>query len=288
MICFKALNETILIRVFNMKGLSKGVKIFLAILAVIVAVILFVFVIPLVTESPPAVLMVHSGKVELAQSPFRDVTGTTQISVGNSVKTYPGSEASIVFFGSSILRLGENTTLTLSELDIRKEGKRVSLKQDTGRVWNKVIKLSGIEEYSLETPDAVATIRGTAFDSWVRDNLTGILVAENRVNVTEKTSAKLTEVNENEQADVSAGTLFVHPFVEDSWIKENKEKDEQFLLELREKIKSKYWIYLLIAKSQYKLTDEQVNRYIDNALRGTYSQDQVDSALNQLGFEIKV
>ncbi|MBS3053050.1 MAG: hypothetical protein J4469_00970, partial [Candidatus Aenigmarchaeota archaeon] len=80
----------------------------------------------------------------------------------------------------------------------------------------------------------------------------------------------------------------VKPLAEDSWIRKNKEKDEQFLLELREKIKSKYWIYLLIAKSQYKLTDEQVDEYIDNALRGTYSQDQIDRALNQLGFEIKV
>ena len=271
-----------------MKGFSKGVKISLAVFAVVVASILFIFVLPLITESPPAVLMVHSGKVELAQSPFRDVTGTTQISVGNSVKTYPGSEASIVFFGSSILRLGENTTLTLSELDIKKEGKKVSLKQDTGRVWNKVIKLSGIEEYSLETPDAVATIRGTAFDSWIRDNLTGILVVENRVNVTGKITGKFTEINENEEADVAADSLTVKPLAEDSWIRKNKEKDEQFLLELREKIKSKYWIYLLIAKSQYKLTDEQVDEYIDNALRGTYSQDQIDRALNQLGFEIKV
>ncbi len=268
-----------------MKGIRKGIKISLIVLAAVFVIIFSIFVLPLITESPPAVLVVESGSVEVSQSPFRQVTGQIQMSAGDAVRTNAGGKASIVFFGSSILRLEENTTLTLSELDTGKEGRKVSLKQDSGRVWNKVIRLSGFEDYSLETPDAVATIRGTAFDSWVRDNLTGVLVIEDAVNVTKKATGQSITVNENQQTSVA--DLLAVPLVEDQWILQNKEKDEKFLLGLREKIKSKYWIYLLIAKSQYKLTDEQVDEYIDNALRGTYSQNQIDSALAQLGFEIK-
>lgn len=268
-----------------MKG-GKGLRISLVVLVVVFAIIFSIFVLPLITESPPAVLVVESGSVEISQSPFRQVTGQTQISAGNVVRTNAGGKASIVFFGSSILRLEENTTLTLSELDIKKKERKVSLKQDSGRVWNKVIKLSGFEDYSLETPDAVATIRGTAFDSWVRDNLTVVRVVEDAVNVTKKATGQSITVNENQQTSVA--DLLAVPLVEDQWILQNKEKDEKFLIELREKIKSKYWIYLLIAKSQYKLTDQQVDEYIDNALRGVYSQDQISGALSQLGFEIKV
>lgn len=271
-----------------MKG-GKGLRISLIVLAVVFAIIFSVFVLPLITESPPAVLVVESGSVEVSQSPFRQVTGQTQISAGDAVRTNAGGKASIVFFGSSILRLEENTTLTLSELDVKKKERKVSLKQDSGRIWNKVIKLSGIEDFSLETPDAVATIRGTAFDSLIKENSTTVAVVEGTLNVTEKVGGQSADINSNQQVSLAANILTLsEPLIEDDWIRGNKVEDERFLLELRKRIKSKYWIYLLIAKSQYKLTDQQVDEYIDNALRGVYSQDQISGALSQLGFEIKV
>ncbi len=270
-----------------MKGFGKGLRISLIVLVVVFAIIFSVFILPLITESPPAVLVVESGSVEVSQSPFRQATGQIQISGGNVVRTNAGGKASIVFFGSSTLRLEENTTLTLSELDVKKKERKVSLKQDSGRIWNKVIKLSGIEDFSLETPDAVATIRGTAFDSLIKENSTTVAVVEGTVNV--RSTSQNADINADQQANIAADLLTItKPLIEDDWIRENKVKDEKFLLELRNRIKSKYWVYIIIAKSQYKLTDQQVDEYIDNALRGVYSQDQISGALSKLGFEIKV
>jgi hypothetical protein len=77
---------------------------------------------------------------------------------GDSVKTMTG-EATIVFYEGEITHLESNTEVTIDQLSNRK----VELSQAAGETWNKVTKISGISEYRLETPNTVATVRGTEF-----------------------------------------------------------------------------------------------------------------------------
>ena len=268
--------------------LGKKAKIAVVAVIAVVGFLFYALVLPLITESPPAVLIVDSGDVQVAQSPLRQASGSTQLKEGDQAVTGKG-KASVVLFGSSVVRLEENTTISLAELKAQKGDRKVKLKQDSGRIWNKVIKLSGVDNYQIETPTSVATIRGTGFDSWIKDDFTSVSVVEGTVNVVEKQSGQSTDLNANQATDVTAGLPpAVRALVEDDWIRGNKQLDEQFLLELREKIKAKYWIYLLLAKSQYKLTDQQVNEYIDAALSGRFGDQQIRAGLDQLGIEIKV
>ncbi len=255
---------------------------------IVVLALVAIFVLPLISESPAAVLTVESGTVQVEQSPLRTVTGDVTLKQGDVIKTGPG-RASITLFGSSVVRLGENTTLSLEELSAQKGNRNVKIKQDSGRIWNKVLKLSGVDNYQISTPQSVATIRGTAFESWVHDDLTATSTVEGTLNIQSKANGQSVDVPENQAADVAAGAAPVtRALVESDFIRENKQRDQQFLLQLREKIKSKYWIYLQIAKSQYKLTDQQIDEYIDGALTGKYDQGQIDAALKQLGIDIKV
>ncbi len=270
-----------------LKGLGKITKIAIVVIVIILGFLFWAFVLPLITESPPAVLLVESGSVQVAQSPLRPASSGVQLKSGDEVVTGQG-RASVVFFGSSVVRLEENTSVKLSELNTEKGSRGVKIKQDSGRMWSKVIKLSGFSNYQVETPSSVATLRGTAFDSLVAGNATSISVVEGIVNIESKLTGQSIDIKENQSTDVSAGLpLAVRALIEDGWIRDNVQRDEQFLIELRERLKAKYWMYLLIAKTAYGLTDEQIDEYIDGALRGAYTQEQIQAGLDNLGIEIK-
>ena len=86
----------------------------------------------------------------------------------DSIKTGENTSASIILFESSIIRLDNNTEITIKEI-LQQEGKTsVKIKQDSGRTWNTVLRMSGIDDYEVHTPTTVASVRGTSFDVWVR------------------------------------------------------------------------------------------------------------------------
>lgn len=270
-----------------MKGLGNGAIIAIVLVMLILGFVSIAFVAPLISESPVAVLTVDQGMVEVANSPFQQVTGEKQISEGTAIRTGPGSKASIIFFGSSVVRLGENTTINITDISTGKEDRKVTIKQDSGRIWNKVLKLSGFNNYEVETPNSVASIRGTAFENWIRGDLTATSVVEGTVNVLSKGTGNDADVPEEQAADVSEGNPALRPLEANDFITENKELDRQFLAKLRERLKTKYWMYIYIAKTQYGLTDEQIDQYIDDALSDKYSSEQIDNTLAQFGLELK-
>jgi hypothetical protein len=268
---------------------SKKVLAGIGIVIIIVLILLAVFALPVVSESPPAVLVVESGTVEVAQSPYHVVTGQMNIKQGDSIKTGSDGKASVVLFGSSVVRLDSSTEINLAELSPEKDARKVSINQSSGRIWSKVIKLSGIDNYQINTPRSVATIRGTGFDSWIKlDGTVEVSVVEGAVNVVKTTDQSSVDVNTEQTVTIGDLPLAVRTLVRDAWINGNEQKDKDWLLALREKIKAKYWAYVELAKSQYKLTDEQVNQYLDGALSGQYTQAEIDAALKQLGVEIKI
>lgn len=268
---------------------SKKVLTAVGIVVIIILALVAVFVLPLVTESPPAVLIVESGSVQVAQSPLRAASGEVALKQGDKIVTGADGKASVKLFGSSIVRLDSNTDIDLSEFNAQKDARKVSINQNSGRVWSKVIKLSGVDNYQVSTPRSVATIRGTGFDSYIRpDGTVDVSVVEGIVSVVKKDDQTSVDVNTEEAVTIGDDPLATRALVRDAWISGNEQRDREWLLSLREKIKSKYWIYIELAKAQYKLTDQQVDEYIDGALTGVYSQEQIQAALDQLGIEIKL
>ena len=127
------------------RGVSKARLAVLGVVIVILLLIFATFVVPLISESPAAVLIVDGGSVQVAQSPYRDTTGETNLKEGDSIKTGTDGRASVVLFGGTVVRLDSNTEINLKTLAKEKGNRKVSINQTSGRIWSRVIKLSGID-----------------------------------------------------------------------------------------------------------------------------------------------
>jgi len=106
-------------------------------------------------ESMTATLV--EGPVTVAGAPI--VTGAV-LQPGDTVEAQAGGRAEIALPGGSLLRIGENTRLTLSPVPARSE---FSARLFFGNLWARVHKLAAGETFRVETENGVAGLRGTEF-----------------------------------------------------------------------------------------------------------------------------
>lgn len=256
----------------------------LLITAIILVVIVGVIAVGLsmAFRSPmPAVLDEISGNVELNTGA---ASAGTKLDVGDSVKTGNESEATIIFFDSSILRLDELTDIKITQLD--SSTATVSVMQENGRTWNKIIKrpelekfgklmrLGGVNSYKIESPTSVATVRGTAF-SFQED-----FVAVASGNVIVKKGSEEVIIEEDNQAEVKE-TITLKQLEKDSWITQNLANDEEQLVKIRNSLKKKYAMLISFVKATRGFTDEEIDNAIDDYLRGDISKEEAEQALGQ-------
>lgn len=86
-----------------------------------------------------------------------------EIAQSDIIKTSFGSQATLLFGSGSIIRVDQNSQIALSEYSRDGESWIIKINQIFGRSWNRVQKLVGASVYEVNTPTAVATVRGTAF-----------------------------------------------------------------------------------------------------------------------------
>ena len=159
------------------------------------------------------------------------------LNVGDVIATAIGAEAAIEFYNGSIVRLRENTTITIKKLTTNKD---VVLTQEKGQTWNRVTKLAGINTYAVETPNTVATVRGTGFKVTVDSERTWVGVADGAVAVQKVENDTVVAeilVEEEKQAEIFFDTpeieahedIIVEKLETDEWFEENIELDEQYV-----------------------------------------------------------
>ena len=179
--------------------MGKATKIFgiIGVIAVI-AVIIVLYMAGIVGASPvPAYLSIESGNVQVnTGSGWTTATEGMKLSQDDMVKTGPGSKAVVIFYESAFAELNANTQITIAEL----EKDAVKINQDSGSTWNKVTKLAGLEDYEVETPTTVATVRGTEFG--VND-----VVAVADGNVDAKAGEETVSLTIGEASEVVDGTI---------------------------------------------------------------------------------
>jgi len=231
-------------------------------------------------EVAKAQLIIDTGTVQVKP------TGETWTSAENgmllyqsdSVKTGNNTSASIVLFESSIIRLDSNTEVTLQEILQEADETSVSIQQDAGRTWNTVLKVSGIDNYEVQTPTTVASIRATAFVVIVESNGTtyygvshGIL---NVSSVSNGTIQDVIDLDENESVivyvDLVDESLVIKPFEKDDWVQENLLKDEEFRIDVKEEIYSRIEPYIPELKEKYSVSEEELDVLLDGYLLGYY------------------
>lgn len=253
--------------------MGKGTKIFFGIFGGIILLLLLGgvwFYLTFYATGPLAVLFIEQGTVQYKSydGEWDSASSGMKLNQGDSLKTLEDSKAKIIL-SDSVMRLDAQTEITLDTLNQEK----ISLTQSVGKTWTRLLKISGIKEYEVSTPNAIATVRGTGFSVDAGEEQTEVKVAEGSVEIDSYKEKAVVE--ENKEIIIQKDDINLEEkeedIVKDQWINENLELDAQHLREVKEKYIEKYGFLIEKAQSQYGLTDEQVEELIDGWLAGKYS-----------------
>lgn len=104
---------------------------------------------------------------------------------GDQLKTKAESRCELKLNDQSLIRIGENTSFTLTEDNL---DNKFNSEIKKGRLWANIKKLNKKSKFELRTPTAVCSIRGTIYRVDA-DSSTKILVYEGAVDVGPLTAA---------------------------------------------------------------------------------------------------
>jgi len=227
------------------------------------------------TEEGVAVLNIMAGHVLVNDAPARS---GQELREGDAVKTAEGSKAAIVFFDSSILRLDEKTELTVKGMDEKNHS--ITLKQSVGSTWSRVLRVSGILGYRIETPNTVATVRGTGFAVKIKDGDTMIIVKEGKVHVASyEDGAVIAEalVVEDKTLEVADDALAVMELEEaevDTWADENLAEDQAFMEEVAEDFAEDH-PELMEDLREDGLSEDEIEEWLDDLMTGDLTEEEL-------------
>jgi hypothetical protein len=153
----------------------------------------------------PATLVVFTQPVTVDSNPA--IAGQA-LNPGNVVQTQEGGRAGIQFPDGSYMRMSPNSTVTVTAVQLQKNGnlQSVSLSQKIGRTFVNVQKLVSGATFQVGGHSVSAQVRGTQFEMLVRNNGTNLIkVFEGTVKVAGKTTVTLSA---GQEVDVAAdGTV---------------------------------------------------------------------------------
>jgi len=117
-------------------------------------------------------LSLLSGSVQYQEpgsAKWQSGTDGIVLAAGTRIRTSSDSHALLTFFEGSTLRLEADTDVEIREIERGEQQTTVIvLKQWTGRTWSRVVKMTDQgSRYEIETPTAVAAVRGTLFTTAV-------------------------------------------------------------------------------------------------------------------------
>lgn len=153
----------------------------------------------------------------------------------DSVRTMSSGLATITYFEKSISRLAPNSEIQLIETGRLKDGSRatrITIKQMLGKSWQRIEKLGSESRFEVETPSAVASVRGTVFRVDVeRSGKSTFYVFRGVVEI--RAGGKRVSLTSGEKIVVPPGTAVNLDLVKkiasrdrDSWYRWNMQADE--------------------------------------------------------------
>ena len=187
----------------------------------------------------------------------RELKTGDELSEGAGIKTDTTGEASLSLPDGSVARLDPNTTIVLNQTFYDESSGKLAVKIQlvSGKLWSKVVTLTTPDsEWKVETPNAVATVRGTAFGSEHENGNSAFVGSEDNVSV------KAIDPESKEEIDETETTISSDDVVEikKEEIKNIIEKKQAIVKErLENKEKFKDW-----TKKQ-KERDDKLNEIIE-------------------------
>ena len=220
-----------------------------------------------------AILSAVQGDVSVdSGNGYKSAVSGASLLVGYKVKTGPTGKATIAFYDNGLMRLAENTEIEIKSLSSDGHNSSVGLEQDSGSTWNRVLSIAGKTDYQIKTPNVVATVRGTAFGLDLTKGFDYLFVGAGNVSFGKKGAAptNVTELNAAIFNSTSGNVEKVDMTEESRLIMlKNAEQDLSALKASRKaKVKEfldQHSLEVSMLKSQYNVTDEQINNVTDNA-----------------------
>jgi hypothetical protein len=142
---------------------------------------------------------------------FKDASGNQQLRAGDDLATGPESEATITFPDGSTVYVRPFTQISVGALEKRRNSVLVRLNLEMGKIAAKVSKSeTAAPDYSVKTPTATCSVRGTYFTVGYDQNIqtTTVLVEEGEVQVTpENSSLQSITLRPGQQARVTKNNV---------------------------------------------------------------------------------
>jgi outer membrane lipoprotein-sorting protein len=158
-----------------------------------------------------------SGDVQVLRSGSADsikATNGMELAAGDTITTGDNGSTNLTFFDGSVMEIKANSEILVNELSTASTGSTtVSLKETVGSTINRIGKLvDSSSRYEVDTPAAVAVVRGTVFDLLVQQNGTTTVKAE-QDSVSFTASGVTVTVNQGFQSSASVGGTPSTPIV---------------------------------------------------------------------------
>lgn len=126
-----------------------------------------------IASVPPelhAYITVEKGKVDIETPGVDAIAATTgaEVKVGDVIRTKKSARATVKVGDIALIRMEELSEVKLTTLTppTDTDGAKAGWNLTKGRLWSRVKKLTDKKtDFTVETPNAVTTVRGTAFDN---------------------------------------------------------------------------------------------------------------------------
>jgi len=159
--------------------------------------------------TPSATVASPSGDVQVQKkdtTTWTNATNGMKLAVGDTLKTGSDGSAELRFFEGSVMEVEANSQVVIEDLSLTASGSTsVGLKQLLGNTVNRVGQLvDSASSYEVETPAAVAVVRGTAFNMEVeQDGFTTVQTTQGSVSFT--AAGVTVTVNKGQQSTATVG-----------------------------------------------------------------------------------
>ncbi len=264
----------------EVKSKNKKTLLIISIIILICVIGILWFIINLGEATVKAQLIIESGIVEIKHEgdDWSTAKNGTILYQSDIIRTGNNTEASVVFFESSIIRLDSNTEIILKELITEAEKTSITIQQNSGRTWNTVLKVSGIDDYEVQTPTTVASVRGTSFDVYIQsNNLTDVGVGRGVVIISKidnNTIIDSIELKMNEAVSIYGDNidqiLKIRDFFLDDWVLKNQDKDGEFKTDVKADLYKRIDPYIDDIKERWDVTDDEFDVLLTGYVNGNF------------------
>lgn len=198
------------------------------------------------------------------------IEGEKDVAQGDTIETKTG-EAIVTLYGSIKITLRPQTILVLADLNIT----HPRVEQRGGRTWSHVTRVGGVTGFTLQEGTNVVTVQGTAFEV----SQGRVIVAEGEVMY--ESGGQRFSVTRGEVVEQVNGRpveRVANRSERQALVQQLGQNIEQLRAERAAEI-ARYQLVVNQLKSQFNITDEQIQQGLRDADEGRLNVDEIANQL---------